>query len=66
MKLMKKEKIIEVLEFLKSYCAKNRTCWNCYLYNQHNECCLLTDDMQFPARWDIENIKENLRDIERI
>lgn len=63
---MKVKKIIEVLEFLHKYCENNRRCWECHFYNKYYECCLLTDDMQFPARWDIENIKENLRDIERI
>lgn len=63
---MKTKKIIEVLKFMKDYCAKNRTCWDCYFYNQDCECCILNNDMPFPALWDIENIEENLKDIERI
>lgn len=63
---MKTKKIIEVLKFMKDYCAKNRTCWDCYLYNQHDEYCLLNNDRPFPALWDIENIEENLKEIEEL
>lgn len=65
---MKTHKIIKVLEFIKRYCiAQGSSCAECF-FNKTNGCLFYrnmnTEDA--PDEWDIEEIKERLRDIERI
>ena len=66
---MKTKKIIEVLEFVKGYCAETKRCHdnNCPFYDSSCcECYLLKEYMLYPEQWNIEMIKSNLKDIEKL
>ena len=61
---MKTKKIIKALKFVKKYCGE-RDCFDCHFGNSGR--CSFTDcNGDLPEGWNMEIIKDNLKNVERI
>ena len=62
---MKTKKITKVLKFVKEYCTYN-DCYNCAFGSDRGLCNISTNNDTLPEDWNIKDIVNNLKDIERI